>query len=757
MLPRIGSFCRSLSLALVFAALAGCGGDERSTTVSSLLDGSAVPEVLTEQREIAFPPSLSGNRFVQGWWAWRDGQGRTVLNPQGKESRLELVSLDGRARTLVLDLLAAAPGKSVAVTCAGRLVGRFPLTDPLEIPLPPDLPLGRVPVGLAFDPDSPGVVAGAVRSALAAGTVKIEGQDVVQAGGTMVDAYAEAPIFNQTLVGTFVPPSSPRPGQRFDLILERADGTPIRRFTWAPSFWNRFRGARPVVMPLRNNSGVVRARFVARGEGPPARWQGFSFTAAKAGLGGLISGVLQSYDVAAPAPAPEAAAPPPQPPRPGTPPPRVVIVYVFDALRTDALGHLGGPAGVSPTFDRLAAEGITLKAHRSVAPNTLPSTKALFTGRPFVARGGWKLAPEDGPTLAEAFGRAGYRTGLFSGNAYVGPAYGTDRGFEKVAEIPIEESAPVNDNAAHVQKAALDWLASLPAGSKAFLYLHTIHPHNPYAPPEPFRSRFTGTIPSGIDGRTETLLGIKQGRVTATAADQERLRALYHGSVAYNDSQLAAFVREVTAHVPPGEVLLALTADHGEELFDHGGVLHGFTLYEEMLRIPLVLWSPGRLTRGASEDLSDSLDLHATLLDLAGLEPDARVEGKTLLPRQNPEAGIVEPEIRYAAASSVKGGMYMARSKRFKYVWAPRAGLGWGMGEGVGRSHDAEYVFDLERDPKEKANLAGQSLTSIEPAWLKARLLAWIEKGGGREGEKAQEAPVDPETIDRLRALGYVN
>lgn len=747
-----------LALAVLLGALAllaGCGEDERTGAVSPLLDGSAVPDVLTEQRAIALPPSLSGNRFVHGWWAWRDGAGRTVLNPIGKESRLELVALDGRARTLVLDLLAAAPGKSVSVICAGRLVGKFPLTDPLEIPLPADLPPGRVPVALAFEADSPGVLAGAVRSALPAGAVKIEGQDVVQAGSSMVDAYAEAPVVNQTLLGTFVPPAAPRPGQRFDLTLERADGTPIRRFTWAPSFWNRFRGAKTVVMPLRNNSGVVRARFVARGEGPPARWQGFGFTTAKAGLGGLISGVLQSYDEAPAAPALEPGAPPPQPPKTGTPPPSVVIVYVFDALRADALAHLGGRAGVSPTFDRLAAAGITWKAHRSVAPNTLPSTKALFTGRPFVARGGWKLAPEDGPTLAEAFRQAGYRTGLFSGNAYVGPAYGTDRGFEKVAEIPIQEDAPVNDNAAHVQKAALDWLAALPAGSKAFLYLHTIHPHNPYAPPEPFRSRFTAGIPSGIDGRTETLLGIKQGRVTATGADQERLRGLYHGSVAYNDDQLAAFVQEVSARVPPSQVLLALTADHGEELFDHGGVLHGFTLYEEMLRTPLVLWSTGRLARGASDEPSDNLDLHATLLDLAGLKPDAKAEGKTLLPRQKPEAGD-EPWIRFAAASSVKGGMYAARSQRYKYVWAPRAGLGWGMGEGVGRTHDPEYLFDLERDPKEKANLAGHPLASIEPAWLKARLLAWIEKGGGREGE-VKEAPVDPETIDRLRALGYVN
>jgi arylsulfatase len=451
------------------------------------------------------------------------------------------------------------------------------------------------------------------------------------------------------------------------------------------------------------------------------------------------------------------AAPAPAP-LPAPDPPRLVIVYVMDALRADTVGALGGPAGVSPTYDRLAREGLLFRQHRSVAPNTIPSTKSFFIGRTFVSRGGWSLLPEDGETLAELFKKAGYHTGLFSGNVYVSHAYGTDRGFEHVAsEILIDdytgrEKPPFNDNAARAHAAASAWLRTLPPGAKAFLYFHTIHPHNPYDPPEPFRSRFTQGIPSTIDGSTETLIDLKQARLPVPEADQKRLRGLYTGSFSYNDAELGDFLTDVAGWARPAETLVALTADHGEELFDHGGVLHGFTLYEEMVRIPLVLWAPGRLRPGAVEAPTDSLDLHATLVEMAGLQPATPSGGRSLLGVARGEPGDY---LHLAAASSLKGGIYSAQSDRWKVIWAPRTGIGWGLGSALGRSADPEYLFDLQRDPGEKTNRAG--LGDIEAAWLRSRLLAWIEKNSQAEdGEKGAE-PVDPETLNRLRALGYAN
>jgi arylsulfatase A-like enzyme len=330
-----------------------------------------------------------------------------------------------------------------------------------------------------------------------------------------------------------------------------------------------------------------------------------------------------------------------------------------------------------------------------------------------------------------------------------------DRGFEHTAEEVIldgdsrADGPGFNDNAARVHAAALSWLRSLPPGAKAFLYLHTIHPHNPYDPPVPFRSRFTAGIASSIGGDTRTLTGIKRKRIALSAMDREKLKGLYTGSFAYNDAELGRFLTALSTWAPPSQTLVAVTSDHGEELFDHGGVLHGYTLYEEMLRVPLILWAPGRLRPAVVAAPADTLDLHATLVDLAGPDPGGRRQGESLLGRADPDR-----ELRLAAASSLRGGIYAAWSGRFKLVWAPRTGMGWGMGEGLGRSRDPEYLFDLVKDPRETVNLAGTG--TLEAAWLRSRLLAWVERGRPAL-EEPEQIPMDRETRDRLRALGYVN
>jgi arylsulfatase A-like enzyme len=722
---------------LLLLALAACGrsAPEATGPARFLFDGREALDVLTERQDVALPPALGGNRFLSGWWPWKDPQGRVVLTPNAPEARLEIVSLGGGvARTLVLHMLGTGVGSgSVRVRAGGQAAGSFPLRELIEVPLPADLPLGRVPVDLSFDAGEHNVVAAALRPVLPEGEVRLHGRDLVQSGDSLVDLVRPA-IPGARLVGTFVPPSTPQPGQRFEIILEREDRTPIRHFLWTPSLWNRWRGSREVDLPLGDAEGLaksrlVRVRLLARGAGPAGRWEGLELT------GG-----------ADPVPAPVPIAPSP------APPPRLVILYVMDALRADAVGHLGGPADISPVIDRLAREGTAFLAHRSVAPNTLPSTKALFTGRAFVSRGGWKLDPGDGQTLAELFRGAGYHTGLFSGNVYVSPAYQTDRGFEHTApEVLIEgyaaaERPPHNDNAARANAAALAWLRSLPPGSKAFLYLHVIHPHNPYDPPEPQRSRWTAGSPSRIEGDTETLTAIQHGRRATTPDDRRRLRGLYDGSFAYADDELGRFLAAASSWAPPGETLVAVTADHGEEHFDHGGVLHGFTVYEEMLRIPAVFWSPGRVPARQVKERTSTLDLHAALRALCGLPaaPPTPVAAR----REGAD------DVHLAAASSVKGGIYTAVGGRWKVVWAPRAGLGWGQGEGIGRGHDPEALFDLEADPKETVNRAGHG--DLAAAWVRARLLAWIESQRD-EGDEPADAPVDPETLNRLRALGYVN
>ena len=713
---------------LLAVAIAACGDAGTSGPPQDLLfDDRHQPDLLTEARQLELPPATGGNRFLAGWWPIRPA-GQDALFALESGGRVEVVQLSRRARRLVFDLFdPETPAGTVQVRAAGRDLGRLPLADPLVVELPADLPLGRVTVELI--PQAGArlmVVAAALRTASDAGDARRDGADMQQVGHSMLDAVRRVEA-GAALTGVFQPPASPRADQEFLLHVER-DGASETVFHWRATFWNRLLGRRELEVPLGSESGLVRIRLEARGNGPAARWNRLAITRSAAATEGSGTDATPSGPG----------------PRPG-----LVVLYVMDALRADRLGHLGGPAGVTPTLDRLAREGLTFVDHRSVAPNTLPSTKALLTGETYAQGGGAKL-PADGPaTLAEAFRAAGYATALFSNNPFVSTTYGVDRGFD-TAGVPADESAPFHDDAARIHAAALDWLRSLEPGRPAFLYLHTLHPHNPYDPPEPFRQRYAGTG-SSIDGATSTLLDVQYQRRQADAADQERLAGLYAGSLAYNDAELGELLEALADLYPREQTFLAVTSDHGEELFDHGGVLHGYTLYEEMIRIPLVIWSPARVSPGERRLPTSTLDLHATLLRLAGA-PAVASEGTPLIDRvggRDPEGGI-----HFAAAASVKGGVFSAQSRRLKLIWAPRTGRGWGMGESLGRSRDAEYLFDLEADPEERINRAGHG--DLEAAWLRSRLLAWV--ASKRAAPPATAEPViDEETRERLRALGYVD
>ncbi len=178
-------------------------------------------------------------------------------------------------------------------------------------------------------------------------------------------------------------------------------------------------------------------------------------------------------------------------------------------------------------------------------------------------------------------------------------------------------------------------------------------------------------------------------------------------------------------------------------------MLHGYTLYEEQLHIPLVLWWPGRLAPRRVDRLSDNLDLNATLRALVGAGP-GHGGGDSLWPAiLGAEAGPGDG-IHMAAAAGLKGGLFMAASERYKLILAPRGG----MGVGGGRTNEPEYLFDLAEDPGETRNLAGTPLLELD--WLRSRLDAWIERGRLEESG-GEPAELDEETRERLRALGYLD
>jgi arylsulfatase A-like enzyme len=715
-------------VASLVAATLGCAPTE--VVESPLLDSDQPPIVLVERRELELPTTGPGNRFVSGWLFDKEAEESTI-KPAGGSARLEVVQLRSRPRTLALSTVGDAVGPTVTAAIGSRRLEVRTTDSAVEILLPADLAHDRHLVDLEFAEPAVVRLSGAVVSAAAAaGFVRFRGDDVVHHPWSVVD-FVRRVGAGVTLVGEFVPPAGAAPDQRFAVILDRGDGVFETVFEVRPAALAG-EGPLPIRARLRTTAGLVRIRLLAEGDGPAGRWRGLR-----------LSSRL------------------PQPPTAFTTvpePPRVVVVYVLDALRADVVGHLGADLGATPCMDGLAAEGAMFADHFSVAPNTGPATKSLFTGFGFL-RG--QAIPVGGPrTLAEDFAAAGYRTVSVSSNPHLSPSFGLTRGFDEVLFEPLDEAfddghaSTVNDSAERVQQAALHWLDGVAAEDRVFLYLHTLNPHNPYTPPPPFPSRFLRTTGSKIDGGTKTLASIRDRKVEVSPADERRIREWYTAGLAYNDAALCGLMDGLRRRFDD-RFLFVVTSDHGEELFDHGGVLHGYTLYDELLHVPLVVWWPERIRPTRIQTATDTLDLTATLRALIGSTHAAAAEdGEALWGLIDGGGGSLStPALHFATAPGLRRAA-MVRSERWKVIRAPRPRFGWGMGRGRGRTHDAEYVFNLVDDPSETSNLAGTA--DLEVDWLRLQLRAWTDAWQARQPATDDTLP-NEETRRQLEALGYTD
>ena len=458
----------------------------------------------------------------------------------------------------------------------------------------------------------------------------------------------------------------------------------------------------------------------------------------------------------------------PAEPSPDAPP--SVVVFLIDTLRADALGVYGSPDGATPALDALARESVVFESAHAPAPWTLPSVASLLTSR-FPCEHGVLVdgdrVPSEIATLAERMREAGHATASLYANPYAGSMSGLDRGFDLARQ-------GLDANGRAVARALPD--------PPFFLYVHNTEPHDPYQEKalgpalevsdderrdvnrrlqqlrRLTRADYTAGRPIGSTDNTPR----QRKLMRALREQEETVRALYAKDAARADARLGQVVEALRERGLLDDTIFVVLSDHGEEFDEHGAWQHDQSVYEELLRVPLLIRLPAGRLAGTRIDAPVSLvDVMPTLASLLGMPEIAEgARGHDLVPLM---------EGREADAAPRVTAMRINRKKYFRPIHETRGDENVVVREGRWKAiwnvaPERLELYDLASDPREQTDLAARE--PERAARMRAAAEEWLAAcqpaGGERplEGEGVGEGrgeALDPEVLERLRALGYAD
>jgi arylsulfatase A-like enzyme/Tfp pilus assembly protein PilF len=423
-------------------------------------------------------------------------------------------------------------------------------------------------------------------------------------------------------------------------------------------------------------------------------------------------------------------------------PPNIILITV-DTVRADRMGFLGSKLGLTPNLDTLARESVVFNHAYSQVPLTAPSHATILTGTypQFHQVNDFQVPLAQDLPYASAILRAhGYHTSAFIGamvlDPHAGFARGFDRGFDTY-DAGFHQTRPGEDRYQSTERRggevvahALAWLNQHPRGP-FFMWLHLYDAHDPYDPPEPYKSKYAA--------------------------------APYDGEIAYVDSVVGMFLSDLRTRRLYDGALIAVMADHGEALGEHGEDTHGFFLYDETIHVPLLIKLPGAASAGKDSATKSSagtkiddrvglVDVLPTILQAVKIPIPQEVQGESLLsllipkpaPSESAEASAVPDaspdrpayaETDYPRNTYGWSSLRALRTGKYLYIKAPR-----------------QELYDQSADPKAEHNLSSSS-TAVAST-LAGQLDAFRQKTSS--SREAPKSIVDPEAQAKLAALGYI-
>jgi arylsulfatase len=440
-----------------------------------------------------------------------------------------------------------------------------------------------------------------------------------------------------------------------------------------------------------------------------------------------------------------------------------IIWITIDTLRADHMSVYGYEQKTTPELERFAQTATVYTSCNAQAPSTWQSVPSMLTGVTPYRHGGVtesRKLREDLDLLPEMLARRGYQTLGQSANPWVSEQYGMAQGFEefrlyntddqfllydvmklgmRVAPwdmfrlrdfLPSYAYVPVSRLVDEASKMVRDRDVARPL----FLYMQPIDPHGPYQAPLRY-------VRDGGEGfRREDYVSywkLRRG-VPVTPRQHEGIVALYDGAIAYTDGQLGRFFDELRAADVFDRALIVVTADHGEQFFDHELWRHSNSLYQQLLHIPLIVKYPGQKRGEVVREQVDSIDVLPTIMRTLG-EDCVACEGHAL---QDIRTAPARPSFSYLMAHhEVRPVLRSVLSDGWKLIFAEQKD-----GKVI------EELYHVAADPQERED---QRLARADVASRLARLLETYEAEAGPT-PAADTIELGPAETQRLRALGYV-
>jgi arylsulfatase A-like enzyme len=415
---------------------------------------------------------------------------------------------------------------------------------------------------------------------------------------------------------------------------------------------------------------------------------------------------------------------------PFAPSPPDVFLIVVDTLRADHLGCYGYERDTSPHIDRLAAEGVRFERAVSQAPWTTPSIGSLLTSRypsEIGIHSERSVLSDDLVLLPEVLREHGYATAAVVSHHFCSSRWNFDQGFDTFDESNVKGHAAVTSE--DVTRSALELVDEHPGGERPlFLWVHYFDPHFAYVGHDehPFAGSpdYDGPVRDGLEYKY-----LFRMRGALAEEDMDELRRFYDSEIAHTDRWIGALFDGLRERGRWDDALVIFTADHGEEFLDHGGLGHSRTVFDEAVRVPLIVKRPG--ASGAGDVVARPvplLDVFPTVLEHAGIESPPDVAGASL----------------FAAAA---GGPVVTETAR-------KGGVRGLVADGYKLVHRVEegtfVLYDLARDPGETRDVAAERPT------LARRLRSMLEQWErATESRAAVEIELGVAELEALRQLGY--